>query len=314
MLETLTIGTVAFDSARHLSLNLRLTKFLNPKSEYSWIILDNSPEGSSLCIKKENPDYFYLPRVETDFKGKGFESYQHGSGLNEIMQYVKSRYVLILDPDFYITRPNWINEVLNFLDEEKISIFGAPWHPNWFYKYRYFPCAHCLFLDLKNVEKESIDFCPEPDNSNKWNSKMRFFFKVLRQEKRCFIGTSFDTGVKLYRKYATKKVHLNICLVPSFRPYYGMSLIKKNMMKALDAVLPDELSLIPKVAGYFWTKTFADLGYFDAYSNGWEEFYWEGKPFGFHLRRFQTSKRKTVDEEIDLLKKSLRSFGLNSDG
>ena len=46
----------------------------------------------------------------------------------------------------------------------KLAVFGAPWHPRWVYKNRYFPCVHCMFVDLDRVSIDALDFEPDYDD------------------------------------------------------------------------------------------------------------------------------------------------------
>src|SRR3546814_11512234 len=59
-------------------------------------------------------------------------------------------------PDFYVVRRGWIEDVLNHMAANRLAIFGAPWHPFWFNKFRGFPCAHFMAIDRSRVA-----ICPE---------------------------------------------------------------------------------------------------------------------------------------------------------
>ena len=43
----------------------------------------------------------------------------------------------------------------------QLGVFGAPWHPRWIYKHRYFPCVHCMFVDRERVPLDWLDFRPD---------------------------------------------------------------------------------------------------------------------------------------------------------
>jgi putative sugar O-methyltransferase len=90
-------------------------------------------------------------------------SYQHAAALNRFIreQDFKTRYLLILDPDFFILRENWITEVCKHIETKKLWFFGATWHPKWFSKYRYFPSVHCMLIDTHNVKCQELDFTPD---------------------------------------------------------------------------------------------------------------------------------------------------------
>ena len=73
--------------------------------------------------------------------------------------------------------------------------------------------------------------------------------------------------------------------------------------------LPDRWQFVPIKKGYFTEKGFGELGHFSARAYGGDEFMWQGKPFGFHVRRFKKSTIPLAPEkEIMVLKQALDSF------
>jgi len=84
---------------------------------------------------------------------------QHGLSLNRCLKEVSpdTDFVLLLDPDFYIFQP--IIDVIEYMDKNNIHIFGAPYlsaTP----LIENFPVGFCMFLDLRSIKKESLDFTP----------------------------------------------------------------------------------------------------------------------------------------------------------
>ena len=86
-----------------------------------------------------------------------------------------------------------------------LAVFGAPGPPRWAYKNRYFPCVHCMFVDLEQVSIDRLDFEPdyedvpgharkpdEPDRDRQpsWPDPAKF-------RKRRFVGTSRDVSSRI---------------------------------------------------------------------------------------------------------------------
>lgn len=141
-------------------------------------IARNNPEGSYVVHVFDNGCFHGYPSVSIDLplvvlhkgtppdisKPKACRgSYQHAAALNRFIheQEVQTRFLLILDPDFFILQKNWIKEVCKHMETCGLWFFGAPWHPKWFSKHRYFPCVHCLFIDTKYVKYRDLDFTPD---------------------------------------------------------------------------------------------------------------------------------------------------------
>lgn len=61
-------------------------------------------------------------------------------------------------------------------------------------------------------------------------------------------------------------------------------------------MVPDRLSRIPTRKGSYTEKSFLrDLSP-AGYSRRWEEFFWQGRPFGFHLRNLGRWKPTRADD------------------
>ena len=161
-INDITICTVSYNSRSYIELNMELTKYLNRNVKPKWLVVENSPINSKEKFNVEDErfhliegDTTLLPQIE----GQG--SYHHAQGLTKAMLYVKTRYLLIIDPDFFIIKDSWINEVIKHMYSNKLSFFGAPYFPTHKTKYRYFPSVICFFVDLNYVKKERLDFFPE---------------------------------------------------------------------------------------------------------------------------------------------------------
>jgi hypothetical protein len=313
MAHDLTICSVSFHSAPYLRLNVEVAKRLNfGLDQWQWLVAENTSEGSSDRLAANDAGFVVLPGVSAPVTGRTSGSYQHGLALNQLMGRVKTRFVLILDPDFFILREGWVKAVIAHIVARRLSFFGAPWHPRWYRKYRYFPCVHCLFIDLGRVPADALDFSPgllEVPPSPKptlWVRHQRLLttgrwlqayalwlrqWRTLRAEdvrERQTIGSSRDTGYRLYQRFARERPAPAECLTPVFRPK-EQELIPRfvgswQRSRLAEWRLRDELSYISKRKGYCTTAGFRECGLPDVSQMGWEEFMWQERPFGFHVR------------------------------
>jgi len=304
--DGLTICTVSYKHKSLIEENIQFIQKMNPCIAVSWIIVENTPEGVAGRMnigKKDNVEV--LVGSLNNFKGIATASYHHASGLNKALPLVRTRYVLVLDPDFFIIRPNWINDVVDYMENRNLSFFGAPYNPKRYMKYRYFPCIHCVFIDLKQVDSKKLDFNPQYDQvhlldnhtkaqieSSRFGGELFYrFIQPIKHNLRLFIkrkaviGSSRDTGYELFLIFA--KHFKSECIQPVFKigfsdvcPKYLMSWLNR----LIEFFLPDEMCYFPKKKDYYSSVSFKDLGYLDMFNKGWDEFVWQGKPFGFHLQ------------------------------
>ncbi len=310
----LTICTVSFHSKSWLDLNWDLTLRLNDPSQVNWIVAENSPVHSPQRLSCHDARFEVV-------EGAGFEpmrhaegSYHHGMGMNKLLKSIESRFALFLDPDFFILRPKWIADVIAHMTNNDIAIFGAPWHPRWYRKTRYFPCVHCMFVDLMKVPKESLDFLPDYEGlpgyekdpeGNTLAAKSRSVRRLIRAldpvdfRKRRYIGTSRDVSWRIYDRYSADPGVKADCLKPVFHP------AEAGFSKLLEKCFPDRLSFIPKVPDSFTEYGFKERNLPDLDGSAWEEFTWKGEPFGFHVR----STPKTASaENMKLHHSKLKEF------
>jgi hypothetical protein len=302
----LTICTVSYNSADWMNLNVQLVNALNPDTNYNWVIVENSPPDSAKRISTPmTPNMKILEGAEIEQDRYAPGSHHHGSGLNIGIQGVHTRYLLVLDPDFYIIKKDWIASVLQYMMQNQIYILGAPWHPSRYKKWRYFPCAHCTFYDLKHINKDTLDFRPDYDayprlDKNKYKGLQKKFFKLIDPLKlavRRHIGHSADTGYRIYLTYNNNSIR-NECFAPVFSP----SLFNRLFNMPFN----DGMSLLPKKSGYYSETDFAHTGLPDFRGLGCEEFYWHGNPLGFHVRSFP--KWNKAGDSLSIIFKNIDRF------
>lgn len=306
-------------NVRYTKLNGDFTEKINHAKNWTWIVVDNSPSGFARSL---GPDKFFvvpgfkIEEVEKSipkiFVGKRkVASYHHARALNEALPRVKTRFLLVLDNDLYIVRRNWTEEVLSHMEKNNLGMFGVPWPPYQYLKYRYFPAPHALFIDLEKIPLKTLDFTPQFLTPRfDWITPLKpyfperliRFFKDLRARRS--IGFSRDTAYPLYQKYYGSDIRYE-CVTPVFKSSHPHSAFDK----ILKVVVPDRWQFIPKKKGYFTDRGFGERGYFSALAYGGDEFIWREKPFGLHVRRFKKSDIPlTPDQEIKVLEQALNDF------
>ena len=313
--DQLTICSVYYDAFTRacLLLNVDFARSRNAPDPPGWIVADNSPSKSIPDIFPEEvetvqglpPD----PAIPASVRG----SYQHGRALNSIVPLVETRYVLVLDCDFFIVQPDWASRMVEHAAAAGLGFFGPPWHPRWFNKYRGLPCIHCLLIDLALVDPEDLDFQPDlvdnlaaradpvdgtgADRAAAPRNRLRTVASNLRSivllRDRATICSSRDTGIRLYDRFSDDRHVASECLQPVYRPnhhFIGPRHARGTLNRLVERLLPERLCYFPKRRDTYSESGFRDVGVYDADALGWEEFLWRGRPFGFHLRGYQNRR------------------------
>jgi len=281
-------------------------------------ILDYIPNANVIqgLSLEETFDYFLAalkpkPEEAKEYRhrlSKFLGSYHHAAGLNLALQHVKTRYAVVIDPDLYVIRPNWVQEVLDHMTKHDLAVFGAPWNPRWYQKFRYFPCTHLMVLDLQKYRWRNDMLAPDlvrpggkyistfwkgVSDLEKGGGALRAMdlLKNLKaailedMKQRTTISMSRDTGYNMLEEFATRPSLKSETLTAVFAPSDGYQpATVSRLQRLVDHLMPDGRSYTPKKAGYASEKGFKDLGYPDCRSFGWEEFLWKGEPFAFHVR------------------------------
>lgn len=326
----LTICSVAYQSQGLLDINHALVTRLNGPAELArWVVVENTPITEPSRLSKSDPRFELILGVKRPSVEDGPASLQHGKALNRALEPVKTRFVLLLDPDFFVIRPHWIRDVLEHMKARKLAFLGAPWHPRWYRKWRYFPCTHCLFIDLERVEREALDFTPDLSRQPlaylspfltelEWmftrGERLRALWSALRhwrltlredRRRRLVIGSTRDTGIAVYEKFSAMPEIRHETLLPVYLPHQDQLVpppdvrldTRSPLRETLELFRPDWLSFVPRRFGSFSRKRFTSFDLPDLHGRGWEEFLWRGTPFGFHVRNtLRAMKNQQVQE------------------
>lgn len=286
----LDIVTVSYESDAHILRNVSLMKSLNPGFSYRYIVVKNDPGPSALENCK---DIVLVPGTPPRSSDPGEGSYHHAEGIHEGMKHVTSRYVLVLDPDFFVVVPNWMSKVTAHARENDLSFLGALWSPVKIRKYRYFPCVHFMLIDALRVPVKELDFSPDFHGSN-WRSQLVESLPLPYSWRRVLlIGNARDTGWKIKRTYYRR---------PGFQTEYMTSVVKYREFRDLRKMnpypkwvvrrIPDKWSLMPKKPCCRFEGYLTQDGRLE--ERAWEEFWWQDQLFAIHLRN--VGRREKLSE------------------
>jgi len=306
---SITVVTVAGpDDGPLLWRNAQLIHSKNPGVEISLYVIDNSRHAGGAPIE-ESPLWTVLDGISRNdprLHAQSPESSQHGLALNHFISSIpiRTRYLIVLDPDFYIYYDNWIKEATDYMGSCGLAFFGAPWHPKWFTKYRNFPCVHCLFIDTQRVNLKDLDFTPDLKMSmaagvkqssiggslskSVWAPILSLLYSMTLL--RIDIGKAKDTGGKIYALARRKAVEWpSDMLVPCVRStdYQTVRHMRYRIGRLIEVFMPERFSFVPKSRGYFTRKSSVCAEIEEEIAReGWEEFQWQARFFGVHMRRF----------------------------
>ena len=152
-----TVCTVSFHNAPHLRLNWALADALNrEEAQIDWVVAENTPPYSDDRLDPGDQRFKVIEGVGPEHS----PNFQHTLALHKCFDFVTTRFLLVLDPDFYIVRPNWVRTVTEHMQRHALTFLGVPWHPRFSDKFRYFPAVHCFFVDLDRIDIKELDFRP----------------------------------------------------------------------------------------------------------------------------------------------------------
>src|SRR5207245_1345205 len=118
--DGLTICSVAFRAKTCLALNDLLMRRLNPGTRRpEWLLFDNNVELSE-ALSVIDPRFTVARAAGRDLD----MGYEHAVGISELLSRVRTRFLLIQDPDCFIVMPDWIERVRAYMIERELGFFG----------------------------------------------------------------------------------------------------------------------------------------------------------------------------------------------
>jgi hypothetical protein len=316
----LTILTVVVEKHYDKLLeHIKLMDRLNPAVAWHLVAVDNSGSARPrLAI--DDPRVEVRPGVAPDQtkSADARSSYHHAAALNANLDGIRSRYLLVIDPDLFVVYPGWMRETMQHMHERKLSFFGVPWHPRWYTKYRGFPCVHFMMIDMQSVPASHLDFRPELLERPSWSrlrreseaapeagprraswslldAIYRAFYPLLSRQ---LLGSSRDTGSKVWADFGRSSRYRAEIVVPVVdieNDFAEPKFLRAGWGRLLDRLMPPPLRFLPKTDAYVPSaeaKGF-DAPEFRGFSS--EQFMWRGRPFAFHLRGHMNADADSVE-------------------
>lgn len=275
--------SVFFGGESLLYLNGQLSDSMNRGLPFRWIAVDNGNNVQPNLLDRSRFDIVTGPPDIPFEISRDRGSLHHSQGLMLGKQHVTTRFLVIIDPDFYVVWDDWMTEVLTHMEKEGLSLFGSCWHPRWHYQYRGFPTVHFMVVDLHRLALRDLDFTPGIRSAWLYHAIARS--NRLPLSLRCWLlmGRFKDTGYRIREKVLRDGGHRYGTLVPHYIPEYSESFLGR-LLRRYPRLIPDRFSRNPTRKGAITEKSFLRTLAPDGYRLGWEEFYWKDQPFGFHLR------------------------------
>jgi hypothetical protein len=278
----LTICSVAYRAKQCLDLNDMLLRRLNTGvTPPQWLLFDNNVELSE-NLALDDPRFTVVrPRSRDIDMG-----YEHALGISELLSRVRTRFVLIQDPDCFIVLPDWIRRVTQHMDEHQLGFFGTPLNPRRHNSYRYFPYMICMFVDLSRVSPRDLCFVPDV-----WRLPTSVTYAMRRALTRLpKIGYAFrwlvteqykTNGWRIKEKFGRGDLVRFEC-VPAVWDVND-TIPPGSLKRMIHDLTPAAWAPVPKQPGYCSPTGFAQMNAPDVAALGWEEFVWQGRPFAFHV-------------------------------
>lgn len=200
----LTILTVCFGSADWIRLNFERFSQNNPGTPVDWIFVEND---ESLCALPTGENVKVVEGPGAFPPGPFQGSLHHAAGLQKGLEAVRTRYLLVLDPDFFPVTRGWAKTLLASMKSRGLAVLGAEWEPGDFTKPKGVPAPHFLLVDTVRVPKKQLDFTPDPERTARvqplkraidslaaWTGRHRTAQWLRRL---LFTGSSHDTGSRI---------------------------------------------------------------------------------------------------------------------
>lgn len=167
----LTIISVSYKSKALLEANYRLVKALNPGTAFRWLVVQNTPASALGADLPMDDSRFEMIRgpVLTEFERQSmaYGSFHHAKALTIAANYTDADLILTLDPDCFVLKPNWINQLTQHVQRESLAFWGTPYHPRNFKCYRDFPNVIFMLINRRLLQEShcfTLDFMPQVDH------------------------------------------------------------------------------------------------------------------------------------------------------
>lgn len=310
----LTVVTVIYGDKWRADLHLSLAQRLNKDETARWRFVRNLPPHPSDDWSGQTDAYEVVEGSAVDpawSEETTVRSRHHARGLEQGLRDIRTRYVLVVDADFFIVRADWYADVIAHMHANELSFFGAPYHPRSPWKLRYFPCAVCLFIDTSRVDLSTLRWEPGVTDVPSAAGSERlwaFVLRTLRSDWRLGVEGSTDTGISVYSRFRDGDLRAE-CVVPVLGPDEIRTRNRKPGQLLLELLLPDRYCFLPRRPGYFTDRPFVSVGLPDTAALRCEEYWWGSLPFAVHLRGANSDFRTSAEAVSAVLDRHLEVAG-----
>ena len=262
------IGGIAF-----VEFQIELFSDLNPGVGFRWHLgfLEDQVESNQLLTDRDNIKNYIFKKSELKLKYVDNPSSQHGALLNLLLERIEkhhSRFIIIIDPDFFILKRNWIHNLLDYMENKSVAILGASYPETDCRLYYDFPTAYFSVIDLSLISINKLDYLPDENcmkmsdrtpwksdslpNLNGYsrvvskNNKLNEFLFLLQSIFRWRNKQTFfrDTGWKVRKVFKNRVKHEEFLFLDNL---------------AYEFKAEDERSLVNEVDPEFYLEKYADI-------------------------------------------------------
>ena len=282
---------------------LDLIDALNPGADFKLLVIDNAIHATA-GLSCADPRVELVPGFDPaslPLEGRG--SYHHALALNKAARLVRTRYMLVMDPDFFVIRPGWIGACLSQAKARGLGFFGAPWHYVSYRKWRYFPCVHFLLVDLEKASAAELDFTPAIVEDRRWlNSAAARWLKgrLPGLYNRSLIESRRDTGWRLRRLRGRGGSEALQPVLSIERELRTPKHLRHERGRSFERMLPRRWSFLPAPGSYLEPEAVPEFQRDEYARLKPEMFAWQGEAFAFHMRRNMRDKTKGRTEADSL--------------
>jgi hypothetical protein len=253
------------DEVELFSLNFHSVWKFNPDSEHKTVLVNNTGgtvtdlEGATI-VPGLNGE-FLVPLL-----GKPVSD-EVGLALMMGLRAVDTRYICVLDPDFFVICPHWIEAMKAHMEAADVGIITAPPHPHHYNK-RNTVTNNFIFIDTERFPKAFINFVPSKKDIRVLIRGAKIKKLVGYMLHHYFIRNTFlDCGDQIEARSETKIEYLTALYNHKESPYYTW----------LERIVPERFRLINKNVPYLVA---------DDLTVAMETWMWNAIPFGVHCRKF----------------------------
>jgi len=277
-----TICSVAYRAKACLDFNERLMRQLNRGARAAeWLLFDNNVDRAEM-IDAADPRFTVVKPQQRDID----MGYEHALGISALLARVRTRFLLVLDPDCFVVAPDWLTRIPDHMTANGLGFFGTPINPRRHNSYRYFPYMVCMFVDLSRVSPRDLCFLP-----GVWNRSSNVVYRLRKA-----IATLPKVGF-LFRSLLTEQWRTNgwqikkrfgggqLAPFECVQPVWDVEseLAQDPVKRLIHTLTPASVAPVPKQRGYCSPRGFRTMHAPDVDALGWEEFVWHDRPFAFHI-------------------------------